>query len=168
MKKIPLRNRKDIIVAFTQVDDDMYDYLMQWQWRLGSGGYADRLACANGHKTRVYVHKLVLAVPSGMFTDHRDRNRLNNQRSNLRIATRSQNNLNVPLRKAKVSQYRGVYRGKSGWEARLYQNGQTIHLGTFALEIEAAKARDQAAIKYLDEFAQLNFPTDMNGSEVVS
>lgn len=158
MKELPLRNRSNQIVAYTQVDDDMFDYLMQWQWRLGSRGYAERTAYSKGEKKKIRLHCIVIDVPAGMLTDHIDRNRLNNQRSNLRAVTQAQNNRNVSLRKNKKSAYRGVCRGKTGWEARFHFDHKTMQIGTFKSEIDAAKAYDQTATRYLGEAALLNFP----------
>jgi hypothetical protein len=47
---------------------------------------------------------------------------------------------------------------KIKWEAQINHNGEKVHLGRFDNEIQAAKARDIATIKYYGEYGKLNFP----------
>ena len=60
----------------------------------------------------------------------------------------------------KTSQYRGVRKLPSGrWRAQVSKKGRPIHVGVFSSEIDAAKARDEAAVQeYGADFAILNFP----------
>lgn len=113
--------------------------------------YARRSA---GRKAKVYMHS---AVTGWTLVDHRDRNGLNNQRSNLRPATKSQNAANSPGRSNSTQPFKGVrpnHPGSPTWAARI----QTRHLGTFATAEEAARAYDRAAVETFGEFAWLNFP----------
>lgn len=93
--------------------------------------------------------------------DHKDRDKFNNQKDNLRLTTHSQNNANKGKRQDKIysSQYKGVNCLKDkryGYKASIRVRGRGIHLGYFYTEIEAAEAYNQAALKYFKEFAVLN------------
>ena len=46
------------------------------------------------------------------------------------------------------------------WVAKIVNNKQQIHIGTFNTDIEAAKAYDKKAIELHGEFAKLNFPLE--------
>lgn len=93
--------------------------------------------------------------PDEYWVDHKDGIKANNAINNLRLATPTQNQQN----KAGYGQYaKGVTwrdRKEKPFQAKIRVNGDRIHLGSFALEEEAAEAYRQAAIKYHGEFACL-------------
>jgi len=111
-------------------------------------------------KTRqtIYLHQLLF----GTEADHKDYDGLNNRRSNLRSATRSQNTQNTRKREGRSysSLYKGVsfHKQSNKFRAQLLIKGKTFHLGEFGSEIDAAQAYDAAARKHFGEFATLNFP----------
>jgi hypothetical protein len=92
-----------------------------------------------------------------ILIDHKNRNGLDNQKSNLREATRSQNNANKKPTSFSSSRFLGVSKRYSKWTARITKNGVTYDLGAFKIEDEAAKAYDNKAIELHGEFANLNF-----------
>lgn len=105
-------------------------------------------------KTRT-LHSLICEVPEGRMVDHRNTNRLDCTRKNLRPATRSQNMQNGTGRSK--SGYKGVYKRKNGtYQAQILANGLAITLGSFSTDVEAARAYNTAAVKYFGEFAKLN------------
>jgi len=98
--------------------------------------------------------------PEGYTWDHADMNKNNNSRSNLRLATASQQQANTKKYRGKYSsKYKGVsrYLSTEKWKATITVNTRTKHLGTFTSEEQAAKAYDEAAKEYFGEFARTNF-----------
>jgi hypothetical protein len=156
MKEIKLTRGKVAIV-----DDDMFEILSKNKWCYRPGrhtGYAQR---RNG-KTTLQMHRFIMGISDPrIWVDHKDGNGLNNQRSNLRIATASQNNSHLTKkRKDNSSGFVGVSwnNQKKKWVAQLQISGKGKHLGYFDDPIEAAKAYDKKAVELFGEFhGQLNF-----------
>ena len=94
-----------------------------------------------------------------MVVDHKDGNRLDNRRANLRIATGTQNMRNRRKHRDGVeSQFKGVCRTRSGkWRAAIRNGSRQIHLGTFDAEAAAAHAYDTASLELHGEFGSRNF-----------
>jgi AP2 domain len=140
---IPLRNRQRIIVARAIVDGADYEWLSQMSWCRYGGGYA-------GHRTpngMVLMHRLILGLESGdpREGDHKNRDRLDNRRVNLRIAkTKSEQQQNLSVPKGKSSRFRGVsfcmYTGR--WRAAVVLDGRQHSCGRHDSEIEAAIAAE--------------------------
>lgn len=151
-KHLPLNHGK-----FALIDDEDYERASQFKWTLDRNGYIVRKQTLESKKyQKVLLHRFLVDAPETMDVDHKDRNPLNNTRSNLRICNRSQNSMNRPPKPNSSSQYKGVCYHKRDkiWLARLC--GKTI--GRFITEIEAAMAYDKAATIAFGEFAYLNFP----------
>ena len=106
------------------------------------------------------MHRAVMgALSPSLHIDHKDHNGLNNQKSNLRECTRSQNITNALKRKKCSSKYKGVcyFKANKKWGAYATLNGKHTFLGLFKEEIDAAKKYDEVIVKYFGEFANLNF-----------
>jgi hypothetical protein len=127
------------------------------KWFIGKEGYAQ---FKDNDGSIVSMHLLFFRPERGLLVDHRDRNKLNNQRCNFRIATRSQNAQNAAgkTKLDKTSVFKGVYwyKARERWRALLRLAGKRLHLGYFADEADAAKAYNRAAVRYFGEFANLN------------
>ena len=94
--------------------------------------------------------------PERPFLDHRDRNPLNNRKSNLRFCTHAENMRNRGIPKNNTSGYKGVVKNGKGWAAQIGINKKTICIGFFKDKLPAAIAYNKAAIKYHGEYACLN------------
>lgn len=155
-REIPLTQGKVALV-----DDDDYEWLMQFKWCISKGNYAVTPKSRKIGRGNIPMHRMILNAPPHMEVDHRDCNTLNNQRDNIRLATHAQNQCNIkPYRKDKTSQYKGVRRNRNRWQALIKVNQVTFLLGRFDDQEEAAKAYDQAAKLHFGEFAYLNFPEE--------
>ena len=103
------------------------------------------------------VHRLIWMWMTGedpgeLEIDHVDHNPLNNCWTNLRLATRSENNRNV-RGKSKQGLPKGVRRNLGRFQAQLKLAGKTLHLGTFDSPEEAHRAYMAAANDLHGEFA---------------
>lgn len=146
MKKIKLTKNK-----FAIVDNEDYEWLKHLEWQYHSAGYA---IC-----NHLLMHRLILKPNRAQDIDHIDGNRLNNQKSNLRIAPKFHNHWNRKKRANTSSQFKGVCWSKRDkkWTARIIYKGKRICLGNFLDEYDAAKAYDLQAKKLFGKFARLNF-----------
>lgn len=151
MREIPLSNGG---AAF--VDDEDFDLIAAYRWRRNIGGYAVRSTTQNGVNRTYSMHRVIFGAVSGQQVDHIDRNRLNNVRANLRLATASQNAINRVS--ASKTGYRGVQQDYRRFKAMIWAAGQFYLLGRFSNAIEAARAYDKAARQLHGDFAVLNFP----------
>lgn len=157
MKQIPLSKGK-----FALVDDEDYEYLMQWIWfcKVDKRGreYAVRNCSDGGKRTTLPMHRVIMNTPDGMETDHRYGDGLNNQRYNLRICTKNQNQHNQTPRSNTRSKYKGVdfHKPSNKWRARIMLNKRHIQIGMFESEVDAAQAYNFAATEHHGDFAHLN------------
>lgn len=156
MKKIKLSQNQ-----FTLVDNKDFKYLNKFNWYVHSGGntvYAARNSkTINGKRKTIWMHKEIMKTPKGMETDHIDGNGLNNQRKNLRICTKSENQHNRSKYKCNTSGFKGVswHIGHKKWGASIQSSGKQIYLGYYDSKIEAYNAYCNACTKYHRDFAKI-------------
>lgn len=147
------------------VDAVDYQRVADVAWTASTYGYAQRETAAG----TLYLHKVVLNVPSSVEVDHVDGNVLNCRRYNLRPCTHAENCHNRgKSRGVYSSRYKGVRWRKQGkrWESRIALLGKTIQLGQFTSEDAAARAYNDAALLYHGEFARLNIILETPDAEL--
>lgn len=158
----------------TVVDDEWFDILNKHKWQYHSKtGYVYRTTTAGRHpdgrlKVKAfYMARVVMGVEwktrFEIEVDHIDRNKLNNQRSNLRLANRTQNIVNRPAKPGSAARFKGVTTvlhadGTMIYKARIRYRNKDMTIGNFSNEEAAAMAYDSKAFEYHGEFAYLNFP----------
>lgn len=152
MKKIPLYNKKKIS-GYVLVDDLDLIWLSKYKWTLSQTGYARGMV----NKKDTLMHRLILKLSSRYeLTDHIDRNKLNNQKNNLRKVTYQQNNINRSSKK----KWKGVVFDKRNktlcWRAEINNNGNNLFLGHYDTPEKAAIIYNRYAKKIYGKYAYLN------------
>lgn len=145
MKLIPLTKGK-----VAKVDDTDFDTFGKFKWHITTGDYAGRNKKApNGKFTIVTLHREIMNPPPGMEVDHINGDRLDNQRSNLRIVTPRENQWNTRANKAGISGITGVHLRNGLWAFRITGNG-------YRTKEEAAQARNAGVEAIRGKFAILH------------
>lgn len=125
--KICLYDKQYNIIDYAIIDLEDVDKVKYIKWRINCNGYV-----MNNSRHNWFLHRLILNVDT--YVDHINGNRLDNRKCNLRICTKQENKMNIPI-------YKGYYKIKDKWIAKIKQNGKQLHLGSFVYEEEAAYAR---------------------------
>ncbi len=164
----------DMIAWLDRIDEPLTAHV----WNLKKAGTYDRPAYyayrqwrIRGARGEYYLHNEVWErmmgepLPKGFLVDHINGDKLDNRRSNLRLATRLDNEANKRKRLTQAggapsSRWKGVSKVKDGrkkcWRSTLTYEKQQKHLGSFFTEREAAEAYNTAAKEFFGEFAHLN------------
>lgn len=130
-------------------DLDDYAKIKDYYWNV-STGYVESESFGN---KRVKLHRFIMDCnDSNLDIDHINHKTNDNRRKNLRIVTRSQNQMNTRLRKDNTSSIKGVRHSNNKWIASIQVNKERIHLGTFDKFEDAVKARKDAENKYFGQF----------------
>lgn len=146
----------------TVVDDDVYEWASNIKWYARKGRYtfyaARNIRLPNGKRTTQWLHREILKALPEVEVDHADGDGLHNLRENLRLCSLAENLRNRRKDRNNTSGHIGVGVHYGKWRARISVSGVQKHLGYFETAIEAANARDAAAIESHGAFARLNFP----------
>lgn len=153
MKKIKLTQNK-----YTLVDDEDFEWLNSFKWSAHKvrGYYAERRPIFHKGKYFTKMHRLILNAPKNLFVDHIDGNTLNNQKSNLRLCTNMENLRNSKIYKSNTTGYKGVWKHRNLYYARLRMNKKCIYSKSYQSIKEAAYQYNILALKYFGKFSKLN------------
>jgi hypothetical protein len=156
------------------VDDEDYESLSQRKFCATKGifprspWYAVTWERKNGKQKIIYLHIILMNPPLNMHVDFVDGNGLNCQRSNMRIASASEDQFNRGIMSTNTSGFKGVSYNKINkkYRAALMKNGKLCRIGDYPTAILAAHKYDEEAKKFAGVFARLNFPEPLIQPEI--
>lgn len=161
-KYLTLKNGQQAIV-----DEEDFNDLCQYKWSLNNSGY---VSGGSGE----FLHRQVMSKITDItdkHIDHKNKNKLDCRKSNLRVCDGSQNNANTLKRENNTSGYKGVtlskIRDKYPWCAKIAYHNKHKNIGFFNTAREAAIAYDIYAKFLYAEFAILNI-SDVTSKEIDS
>lgn len=113
------------------------------------------------NKHNCHAHQVAYFLQYGQwpdkFVDHKDGDRSNNRKENLRLASHSENARNA-ISRVNSTGYKGVYKStqklKKPYTSEIVKDNKRIYLGYFETPEQAHEAYKQAAIKYHGDFAR--------------
>lgn len=154
MKELKLQNS----TRPATVDDEDLERLSLFKWHVTkSQSNISRNKKSNYRNIHTSLAAEIMRQPKQMF-DHIDRDPFNNQKSNLRACTKTQNQGNKSKQKGCSSVYRGVswFKPSGKWQAQIRIDYTLKTIGLFSNEVDAARAYNKEALAYFGEFANLN------------
>ena len=151
MKYIPLSSCDEMAM----VDDEDFARCFQHRWFLDKGGFP---AMTPERDRRIRLSAFVLGIERGSSVIHKDRNKFNSQKDNLRATDRSAKAQVAPKRSTNTSGYKGVsfHKQAKKWVSVIGNQGYVLYLGIFKTKEEAAKAYDLKALELYGEHADFN------------
>lgn len=138
--------------GFAQVDEDDYERVSKFVWSY-DGEYV--VIHRTKERSKIYLHRFVMnAKPEDPQVDHRDRDKTNCKKSNLRFVTPQQNTFNSGGHKLKISGLpKGVYKCGRKYQAIIKHNKIQIYLGVFSFVEDAEAAYKAKAEELQGEYA---------------
>lgn len=148
---------------FSLIDADDAHLIGRWNWRAqwkanAKVFYASRKSGkSEGRRCNILMHRQIMGDPEGFQVDHIHGDTLDNRRSELRIATGSQNQWNTKMRSDNASGFKGVswHTATGRWQAKISAHKKRMHLGYFDTAQEAHEAYCVAAREYHGEFRRV-------------
>ena len=138
-------------------DLEDYEKIKDYTWhKTGKEGYVSACVKVNDNYTKqIKMHRLIMNAPDNMEIDHIYHNVLDNRKSKLRIATRSQNRMNRRVASNNTSGVTGVYYCKNAhkWRACISKDKKPVSLGCFANIEDAIAVRKKAEQEMFGQFA---------------
>lgn len=142
-------------------DLEDYDKIKKYTWH-----YENGYVITTYNQKQIRLHRLVMGVndpeiivdhishPINTIANQTDIFIMDNRKSNLRIATQSQNNQNKGLQSNNTSGYPGISWDKKNqkWQTYIYVNCKRIFLGRFLNFEDALQTRQKAEQYYFQEY----------------
>jgi hypothetical protein len=161
---VPLgKNAKD---GYAEIDLEDVALISNFNWLLGGDGYVSTTRPnEDGRWRRVLIHRVIMGTSDReVQVDHKNHDKKDNRRSNLRECDNVQNQRNTPARIGS-SKYKGVWldrnhnrrfpHRRNRWRYQI-NTGTKLIRGSAVDEVQAALEYNKLAEKHFGEFAVLN------------
>lgn len=137
-------------------DINDFEKVSKYHWYEETNGYIR--SSGKRKEDKIFLHRLIMDFPDGVGIDHINHNTFDNRKSNLRIATTSQNAMNRIRGSNNTSGATGVVwlKNEKKWKAEIKVNDKTIYLGAYEKFDDAVKTRKDAENKYFGKFSYDN------------
>ena len=142
------------------VDYEDSDWICDNNWRVDKAGYVVRGIRREGVYSLLRRHREILIYHGFLkkgektYVDHIDNNKLNNQKTNLRLCGQADNNKN---RRSKKGNAKGITKTPYGFRVDICVDGISIYLGTYPTEKLANNIYNNAGRQLHKEYFN---PTD--------
>jgi hypothetical protein len=129
-----------------QIDDEDWPRVNQHAWSVGQKKYLR--ARISGHFVSLHVF-IMGPAPDGLIWDHKNRDKYDNRKENLRPVTQAVNQRNRDLRRCNTTGVNGVDFNGYRWRVRIrFNKAKQITIGYFDSLEEARQARLKAEEQY--------------------
>lgn len=146
-------------INYFYFDLEDYDKIKNYHWAFDGHGYITSDIFEDNKKHILRLHRLVMNLNNeNLFVDHIGHNKFDNRKKNLRIVTKSQNNMNKYVTSNSKSGFRGVYwdNDRNRWTASIKYNGKQKRIGRYLNIEDAIIARKKAEQDYFGEYSYEN------------
>jgi len=152
MKKIPLTQGQ-----FALVDDEDFERVNQFKWQARlekrTKSFYAVMVTARPNRTTIQMSRFIMQTPDDLICDHISHDTLDNQKSNLRNCTPSQNRMNQKSKSTKPGM-KCIYPTRYGrYQVKIWSNYKIVFRKNFNTLEEAISARDEELRKHHGEFA---------------
>ena len=126
---IALRRIDGNLKATAAIDKDDWERVNHISWSLSGNGYANGYFKNNKY---ILLHHLILGQPpTGLKTDHKNRNKLDCRKDNLHFVTHAQNTINRNLRSDNKSGCVGIFQRGNKFRVYIDRNRQREYFGSY-------------------------------------
>ena len=146
--EIEMYNKVGDLKGVTIIDKEDIPKIKGYKVYLDPEGYA-RVSLEGGKKE--FVHNIIKDIDG--YTDHKNKDKLDNRKSNLRKVNHQQNAYNVDK-----GLYKGVREPREGkFVASIHYNYKTYHLGTYENRDFALYARYLSELEFCPEYRDKSY-----------
>lgn len=113
----------------------------------------------SGKRVLLFLHRIIMNPDDCEMVDHKNLNKADNRKRNIRVCTRSQNMANRRTFSNSTTGLKGVFNNpkRSGkpYRSQIKVQGKVIHLGYFNTKEEAKDVFNSASVYHFGDFARV-------------